>query len=414
MTGRLLHSLSRRTSGRRYIASLDGVRCLALALVLVYHVEVARSVAIGQAQVVDPFGRVYRPPELGPRAYDWFTRALLQGPVGLEVFFMVSAFMLVLPFAAARLSRHSPPGLGKYLRRRTSRLVPPYAAALVVSFGAAALVTASTVGSLLPHLAASLGYLHAPILGGINPLNGPVWSLEVEAQFYLVLPLLVFVFHIRSRAVRRAVLVAAALAISAAQAVGIADAGWLSISIANYLQFFLVGFLVADVYLVEWAESPRPNRGWDVISGLGWPAVVAASILGDQAMDHLVLPWICGLLLAAAVKGPVSRRVLSNRWVVMVGVISYSVYLLHYPMVVLGARALRGFLPGPHLGDLIVLWALILPAVLVAGAVFFRLIERPSMDPAWPGRVAGRVRAWAGHGEAPAPAPSALPDQAAP
>lgn len=392
MRSRLLGGLSRRTSSRRYVPSLDGIRAVGLALVLATHAEVVRSLAAGHAVVVEPFGRIYRPDAFGPRTYDGPTRVLLQGHVGLDLFFLVSAFMLVLPFAAARFAAKPAPPVLQYLTRRMARLGPPYMAALLITFAVGAAVSGSvSARGLLPHLGASLAFLHAPLLGGVNPVNGPVWSLEVEVQFYALLPVLAAAFLVPSTVLRRGLIVAAAVAISWAQAVGVASEGWLSISVANYLQFFLMGFLLADVYLREWASDPAPHWGWDVVTVVGWPALVWISVIGSGGVDHLLLPWVAVAVAAAAIRGPWTARLLSTPWLVTVGAISYSIYLLHYPVLILVGRALRPLIDGSHWPGLGILVCVAMPLVLLAGVGLFRLVERPSMDPEWPARVARRL-----------------------
>jgi peptidoglycan/LPS O-acetylase OafA/YrhL len=269
---------------------------------------------------------------------------------------------------------------------------PPYALALVIAFLGAWLASGAGPEELLPHLAAGLGYVHAPLVGGVNPINGPLWSLEVEIQFYVLLPVLAAVFAVRSRLVRRSVIVGGALAITWAQASGISNAGWLSVSVGNYLQFFLMGFLLADVYLVEWRGNPRGRLGWDIVSLVGWPALVAVSVLGSPTIEHLVLPWLGAMVVAAALRGPVAGRFLSNRWLVAAGAISYSIYLLHYPLLLLLARVAAPVATGNHVLNLLMVVAVATPAIILAGGTFFRFVERPFMDPEWPRRLTERIR----------------------
>jgi peptidoglycan/LPS O-acetylase OafA/YrhL len=82
---------------------------------------------------------------------------------------------------------------------------------------------------------------------------------------------------------------------------------------------------------------------------------------------------------------------LSNRWIATIGGMCYSIYLVHYPIFVLLGRHLPVEDLQPDLA-FAVTCALLLPIGLLASAVFFVLVERPCMDPAWPEHARARVR----------------------
>jgi peptidoglycan/LPS O-acetylase OafA/YrhL len=105
----------------------------------------------------------------------------------------------------------------------------------------------------------------------------------------------------------------------------------------------------------------------------------------------VTLPILGGLAIAAALHGRVFTRVLSMKWIAIVGGMCYSIYLLHYPVLVLGAKVLRanGLTRGYWLWPL---YAVLLLLALVLSAGFFIIIERPCMDPAWVTHVVARVR----------------------
>ncbi|HEX9620879.1 MAG TPA: acyltransferase family protein, partial [Polyangiaceae bacterium] len=89
---RLWSALSRRTSGGRFIAEIDGLRFVAIAWVLLYHVRSLR----------------------GPDVAFPLHVVTASGHFGVELFFMVSGFVLALPFAKAHLNQAPAPSLKWY------------------------------------------------------------------------------------------------------------------------------------------------------------------------------------------------------------------------------------------------------------------------------------------------------------
>jgi len=103
---------------------------------------------------------------------------------------------------------------------------------------------------LLPSLFASLIYQHNLIFGQESFINFVAWSLEIEVQFYLLVPLLVGVFRIPSAMVRRVVLAAVCLVLVILQVLLAPVYPILHLTILGHLQYFLLGFLLADLFLV--------------------------------------------------------------------------------------------------------------------------------------------------------------------
>lgn len=110
----ILDHLSRRTDGRSFIPVVDGLRFLAIAMVVLNHV-----------------GNNSRMPlPLHPRLLQVFQ----EGHFGVEIFFAISGFILALPFARHALVGGKPVDLKRYFVRRVTRLEPPYLISLTLIF----------------------------------------------------------------------------------------------------------------------------------------------------------------------------------------------------------------------------------------------------------------------------------------
>jgi peptidoglycan/LPS O-acetylase OafA/YrhL len=131
------------------------------------------------------------------------------GHFGVNLFFVISGFILALPFAKRAFNRNAAPDLKSYYLRRVTRIEPPYLLSLIVIF----LIHWDQSGAkeyglrLIPNLIASLFYSHGLVYGRESLISGVTWSLEIEIQFYLLTPLLARMFKLRNVAARRALLV---------------------------------------------------------------------------------------------------------------------------------------------------------------------------------------------------------------
>jgi peptidoglycan/LPS O-acetylase OafA/YrhL len=368
-----LSRLSRRTTSGKFIPEIDGLRFVSIAGVVLFHLcgyTAVKSKAVhfdgAAANVVALLGST--------------------GHYGVQLFFIISGFVLALPFARHRLLNGPRPALRAYYLRRLTRLEPPYIVAMVGVFALAILYYGVSVRALAPHLAASLAYIHNLVYGVGSTMNIVAWSLEVEVQFYLLAPLMAMVFLVRSQIVRRLAIVAAIAAIILIQWLWPFGAGRLALSLPHYLQFFLLGFLIADLYLVSWQVPSRREHLWDIVGILGWVALVAVwTLVTNPNVLFLALAF---LVFCATFRGRVVRAVFCNAWITTIGGMCYSIYLLHYPLISAVGRhtspiaSHRGFI-----SHLLVQMALVVPVVLIASTIFFVLIERPCMQKDWPQRL---------------------------
>ena len=244
---------------------------------------------------------------------------------------MISGFILALPFAAHHLAGAPAVSLRKYYLRRLTRLEPSYFVTIFLLLALGIWIHPGAVSAILPHLAASLVYLHNLIYGGQSTVLGVAWSLEIEVQFYLLVPVLTLVFAIRSPRLRRSSLIGLTLATLAAQTLFVPHHPRIALSNLAYLQFFLIGFLLADVFLTFWKNSPPRKLYWDLIALAGWPVLFLA--LQSRVLTHWIFPGVVFTVYCAAFRGRWINRFFCNRWITAVGGMCYSIYLIHYEVI---------------------------------------------------------------------------------
>jgi peptidoglycan/LPS O-acetylase OafA/YrhL len=379
----LLARLSRRTTTGRYIAEVDGLRFVCIALVVLLHVQEMSAIWTGHGHMIGPFGFL----TVTSFGGGLVERSIANGGLGVTVFFAISGFVLALPFVEARAAERRI-DLRRYYLRRVTRIEPPYVVAMVAAFALGPLVAAAGYGRLLPHLMTGLVYLHGPVYDTVNRLGVPTWSLEVEMQFYVLVPLLAAVVFAPTERSSRVVRIIIVCLTSAAVFTALFDAtGYAVPSVLGNMAFFMAGFALADRFACVWDHRPVRSRGWDVISLLGWAALL---VLWPDL--RIAAPFLVLLVFVAAFRGPVTSRVLTNRWISTIGGMCYSIYLTHLPVLVLLAPLGRALVVGGYGPTMIVETLVMVPIVLAVGTVFFVLFERPCMDPAWIGRVAALIR----------------------
>jgi len=389
---RLLGKFRRETSTGRFIPQLDGLRFIAIAAVVLFHLS-------GYLASHSPVSFAT------PPAQDRLAQLLVHGHYGVQFFFIISGFILALPFASHYLRATPRVELSAYYTRRLTRLEPPYLFSLIAFFAILVMVKGEGVGELFPHLAAGSVYLHNIIYGTGNRLNGVAWSLEVEIQFYLLVPLLTKLFAIRGRLGRRMSLITLGLAAIIFQSLFIPGEGPLALSILSFLQFFLVGFLLADLYLCEWSEATTRRWAWDMITVAGWLSL--PFIWNSGVLIRFVFPVVAFLIYCAVFRGIITYKVLGNRWLTTIGGMCYSIYLLHYPVINFIFNRSRLFVLTDKFDiNLLAQIITVIPMLLTISAIFFLLVEKPCMRKDWPRRLLEKIRV----GLRPQPQPASVAD----
>jgi peptidoglycan/LPS O-acetylase OafA/YrhL len=348
------------SSSLRRVRSLDGLRGVAAAIVVAGHLVNASvpslsAVNTGQRPRLDTLQSVfaYSPLHIIYAGQDW-----------VIVFFVLSGFVLSL--AASRGARFV---ASHYYPSRLVRLyVPVWGALLIAALAHLAVshnaVTGATLWLNQHDTPLSIGRVaHDATLvfgAGDGSFSTVLWSLRWEVLFSLLLPLYLIL-------ARRRPLWAAGLSLGLILLAGPHN------DYARYMPTFMLGVALAygDPRL---AAHLTPGRVWALLcvslcclSANWWmPAG-----FGQNIGMTLTAASATGLLICAIHCGQL-RALLNSKALQVVGKRSFSLYLVHEPLVVAIAFALGGR------PDIVVLAAASLPLVAVLTEVFYRLVERPS------------------------------------
>ncbi|WP_432489608.1 acyltransferase family protein [Kineococcus sp. SYSU DK018] len=339
--------------GRAHRLDVQGLRGLAVALVVLYHAGVP----------------------------------LHGGFVGVDVFFVLSGYLIVGGLAE-ELHRTGRICLGQFWARRVRRLLPAAVLVLVATVVAARLLLPplAMVGLARDAIAAVLHWANNRFAmtgvhyqAGVDP--SPLqhyWSLATEEQFYVLVPLLAAAL-VWLPARRRLPALAAVLAVGAA--VSFVLCVWLTATHQPYAYFTLPARaweLAAGGLLALALRSWRPSAGQAVVLGwAGLAAVLTAAVVFDDGTAFPgwraavpVLGTVALLAAGTATGTGVLHRLLCAPPLTRLGDISYSLYLWHWPLLVLPVMAGRAPLPAAARVGLVV------AAVLLA-VVTYRLVEDP-------------------------------------
>src|SRR5207237_5159619 len=130
------------------------------------------------------------------------------GHYGVELFFVISGFVLALPFASHYLKGKPAVELPRYYIRRAVRIIPSYLIILVVFFWGLVWFQGRSIANLGPNFLASVFYMSGLFYAQQSVINPVAWTLEIEVQFYILVPILTLIYSVREKVVRRLVMVA--------------------------------------------------------------------------------------------------------------------------------------------------------------------------------------------------------------
>lgn len=345
-------------------ADIQGLRAVAVILVVLYHAHLP---------------------------------GLSGGYVGVDVFFVISGFLITAHLLGS-LAKTGRVDFGEFYARRIRRIIPASLAVLLLSVGAAlifipplllppVLRDALATALYIPNFAfanRSVDYLSDP-----NPsIFQHYWSLGVEEQFYLFWPVVLVVAFLLSRRSRHGI--AAVLAVVFVVSLGLSlvlterSQPWAFFMMPTRAWEFAVGGLVAYVVTTgRWAVPPRLGAA---LAWLGLVGVLATAVIYD---DSTVFPGTAAIApvvaTALVILGGSARQlpwgaaaVLSTRPMVFIGALSYSIYLVHWPLLMIPQVAISDQRDLPLPTTL----ALALLSIPVAWLIY-RVVENPVRSWSW-------------------------------
>ncbi|HEY1094562.1 MAG: acyltransferase [Hamadaea sp.] len=346
---------------RDRLSGLDGIRGLAALFVVLHHCYLVS------------FGGY--PKITGPGWAGW----LIYGHFAVVVFIVLSGFSL-----AVSPARHDWQlgGKARFAFRRAWRILPPYWAALAFSLLIAwTIVPQPGEGEPTAKSVAVFGLLLQDVVGSPSP-NGAFWSIAVEAQLYLVLPILLVIIRKAGTATMLAA-VAVPVLLVGIFAPSVSLVAKLTRFTPQFAILFAAGVAAAGVI----AASDRVRRmPWHWFAGVAALPVIGMIVVkgSEWTVEHFFWvdvsfgPATAMLLAAVAVRRPRPLvRFLDTPPVRGLGSFSYSLYLIHAPIVVAVADQVVDPHIAPGVPSFLVTLAVAAPLSVLSAWIFASVFEIP-------------------------------------
>jgi peptidoglycan/LPS O-acetylase OafA/YrhL len=327
----------------RRLGVLDGLRGIAVLLVLWYHIWEISFL---------------------PAPVAWLEFIPETGFVGVHLFFFLSGFVIAYPFVRAALAAAPQPSWRHFAWRRFVKIVPSYVLCIIVAYAlgyAQRQIGASTVPDIVSHLL----FVHTWFPQRYGTINGVLWTLAVEVQFYCIFPLIWWCFK------RRPWLTAAGMiAIAWIWRVTLAHCCYATVfaqyeeNLPGYLDVFAFGMIAVYVFS-RYGESWRASA-WrftaPVVATAGIAALVALleNLYAYRFANQWAGVWqIDGRTFLGAAFAIIALGFLASpRWWQLLldnvplrylAAISYNLYLYHQMIArELLARSIPPYVGDPH------------------------------------------------------------------
>ncbi len=348
---------------RPRLVGLDGIRGLAALFVVVNHI----------------FLRAFPgyPVDHAP----WWASEFIYGRFAVVVFIVLSGFSLAVSPARAgwRLG-----GVSRFARRRAWRILPPYWAALVFSLLMTWFVVAQPGWPIPTAQSVAVNGLLVQDVFAVPSPNRAFWSIAIEAQLYVVFPLLILAMRRLTAFVMVAFVALPVLALGVTSAMHVQGATDLVNQYTPDLAvLFAIGVAAGGI-----VSTTERRRAWPwhwfalalaapVFALIAWQGSVWT--IDNFFWVDLALGPAIGCLLAAVTTSRPRQlvRVLDTRPLRSLGSFSYSLYLTHAPIVIAVYYGVISHVVPGGVPTFLVLCAIVLPLTVLFARVFAEVFELP-------------------------------------
>lgn len=355
-----MHDVRPRPNGAQHLRFLDGFKGLAAQLIVLHHLA-----------FYGPMSDHVRP--AAPLLIDWLD---LYARMAVQVFLVIGGFLAARSLCPDGVARPGgTPPLVSLLARRYLKLAPPFIVAMLLASCASALA-AGWISHYSISAPTTLGQLAAHVLLvhdilGYEAISAGAWYVAIDFQLYALMAATVWLCG-RGRdgqgadAARRPWLVPLLVTLMAAASLLVFNR---DAALDIWAPYFFGSYGLGA--LAWWARSGAAGRRRLLLAAMLFSALLALAI---DFRERIALAAILALMLAFwHSSGRVSPITPLLGWL---GRISYSVFLVHFPVCLLVNALFIRTMPGTAAWQglgMLVAWA----ASMAAGAAFFRFVEHP-------------------------------------
>ena len=365
-----------------YIGVLDGIRAIAILVIVWFHFW-------QQSWII---------PQVGDISLDWIPR---NGCILVDLMIFLSGFCLFLPYARNMIYGEKIQSISEFYIKRIVRIAPSYYVALFIVLFLFALPLGEFVDhiamwkDIIPHLTFTQNWFVESLLG--TKLNGVLWTVAIEVQFYLLFPFVARAFQKKP--------IITYLAMSA---IGVLASGWIShnydtlnqgLYVNNAFTFVGVyanGMLGAWVYIAMTKGRKKNSAEGIFFAMVSLGSIWLYKIMCEHRMNYgsdtkwqvdyryllslLFLIFVVSTIMA----GDSYKKIFANSIMRFFAGISYNLYICHqYISVKLKEFRIpywEGDTPPNQLGDRVWMWKYLILCILVSAViaiVMTYLVEKP-------------------------------------
>ena len=367
------------------------------------YIDIFRGVACLYVVIHHCIYSLFDPDEAYGALLTAFIKVFSNGHIAIVIFIVISGLCLGMPVAKA--GGYFPESFGRYMLRRSVRILPPYMLALLLGGVMGLTVLAQPMGTgrewdtSVPFDGTAV-WLHVLMLEDLvtpytDKINHPLWTVAVEYKIYVLFPLIALLTRRMGTRWAMATMLGATVSLWWVL-YALRRSVWPDLNLGpsgvspHFLLLFFFGFLLSRQMAP--IQRGQPGEVWPLI---GFWAVFSAlclvvalrlppetEIVGRFMLRDLAKAGpVCMFLILLMV---VNRQGVIDRWrpgqmMAAMGTMSYSVYLVHAPIIEWVMRAAGAYAAGASTERKLIVSLLIAPgASWLVGWVFFRLVETPS------------------------------------
>ncbi|MEP5912356.1 MAG: acyltransferase, partial [Flavobacteriaceae bacterium] len=288
----------KRKSTQRFIPEIDALRFFAIIPVLLLHFGTAMldENSLYNRETIDQTNTL--------------RKLILNGGNGVILFFAISGFILALPFIGKKIEDLR---FKSYFIRRLIRIEPPYIIAITLFLFVHIILNIKSISFLWERYFASFFYLHNIIYEQWSYILPVAWSLEIEVQFYLLMPIFLYLICLFGNQLwRYAIYICMFVFFILVDVLpGIMD-------LSDYMYAFIPGIAAADFYK---SKLLKKNMIWDFVF------MISLVIFFVYGVSGTLKGLLLFLIITSSLNLVLLRKLLSNNIVVIIGGMCYSLYL---------------------------------------------------------------------------------------
>lgn len=346
-----LKFFQRYTSSKSYIPELDGLRFLAIVSVLIYHTNNRLEVLL-------------------PNYHNFFTKLFKSGYLGVEIFFAISGY--ILSVQVLHLMSQDKFSYKDYFKRRLRRIEPPFLISTLAIFSLWYFFGSTPKSDLINSLLSVITYTSN--IFSENLINVVTWSLEIEIQFYLLLPLFLYFYFKKPKSFYITLISMMLLSLV------VFNYNLIPIKLlTSYSQYFIIGVVLAILLKKKIVINTY-------FYGANFLIIFAIFFLGlfFNLLSNFLIIILIFLLFNNVLILKKGIDFFKQNLVAIIGGMCYTIYLWHYPIMSIFFRNIYVHFKNLNLNDASLYWICLLTLTsfqIFVSFFLFILFEKPFMKP---------------------------------